>query len=367
MKQQLTVCRANEFSYEIYLREDFSDLSAAVSEAGLENRKVCIVTDSHVGPYYLEQIRQALQTCVSFETVFVMEAGEASKNLDTVQALYEHLIRNHFERKDFLVALGGGVVGDLTGFAAATYLRGVPFIQVPTTLLSQVDSSIGGKTGVDFQQYKNMVGAFHQPRLVYMNLSVLHTLPDTEFACGMGEVLKSGLIWDADYYRWLLENQKDIEARELSCLSKMILRCCDIKRQVVEKDPKEQGLRGILNFGHTIGHAIEKLMDFQLLHGQCVGLGTLAAAYISMKRGMLTSDEFALICEGNRRFHLPERISGLTKEQILAVTKSDKKMEGGRVKFILLKQLGEACIDTTVSDEEICEGIGFLLDGGIKL
>ena len=208
MKQQLTVCRANEFSYEIYLREDFSDLSAAVSEAGLENRKVCIVTDSHVGPYYLEQIRQALQTCVSFETVFVMEAGEASKNLDTVQALYEHLIRNHFERKDFLVALGGGVVGDLTGFAAATYLRGVPFIQVPTTLLSQVDSSIGGKTGVDFQQYKNMVGAFHQPRLVYMNLSVLHTLPDTEFACGMGEVLKSGLIWDADYYRWLLENQK---------------------------------------------------------------------------------------------------------------------------------------------------------------
>lgn len=366
MKQQLTVSRKHEFSYEIYLRKDFYDLPDALFATGLTGKKVCIVTDSHVAPIYLKKVQSLLEPMFSCVSVFIMDAGEASKNMDTVQKLYEHLILEHFERKDFLLALGGGVVGDLTGFAAATYLRGIDFVQVPTTLLSQVDSSIGGKTGVDFLQYKNMVGAFHQPRLVYMNLSALATLPDVEFSCGMGEVLKSGLIRDKEYYRWLLSNHDKILAQDLESLSKMISCCCAIKRQVVEEDPKEQGVRAILNFGHTIGHAVEKRMNFTLLHGQCVGLGTLAASYIAYKRGLLTAEEFETICEGNRLFGLPETVSGLSVQEILNATKSDKKMEAGRVKFVLLDNIGNAFVDTTVTDEELCSGINFILDGGNK-
>ena len=178
-----------------------------------------------------------------FETVtaFVFPAGEASKNLDTVKDLYTHLIENHFERKDILFALGGGVVGDLTGYAAATYLRGIDFIQLPTTLLAQVDSSVGGKTGVDFDQYKNMVGAFHHPRLVYMNMATLKSLNGDQFACGMGEVLKTGLIRDEKFYIWTINHMSEIEERIEPVLTKMIQKCCDIKRQVVENDPTEQG------------------------------------------------------------------------------------------------------------------------------
>lgn len=362
MNQQLTVSRAHEFSYQIDLQEDFSRLAEDLREAGLEGRKVCIVTDSHVAPLYAENVREALQPFYPQTAVFVMEAGEQNKNLDTVQKLYEFLIRNHFERKDFLLALGGGVVGDLAGFTAATYLRGISFVQVPTTLLAQVDSSIGGKTGVDFLQFKNMVGAFHQPRLVYMNLSALHTLPDMEFACGMGEVIKSGLIRDAAYFRWLLDNQEAIQRKELPVLSSMILRCCEIKRQVVEEDPREQGVRAILNFGHTIGHAVEKLKDFQLLHGQCVGLGMLSAAFLSMERGWLSRQDYERIRESSRLFGLPLTVSGLDREEILAATRSDKKMEAGRVKFVFLESIGKAILDTSVTDEEILRGIDVILD-----
>lgn len=364
MKQQLTVSREDEFSYQILLREDFSDLAKGLLDAGLTHRKVCIVTDSHVAPLYAKAVEKILQEMASEVTIFVFKAGEGNKHLGTVQNLYEHLILNKFERKDYLLALGGGVVGDLTGFAAATYLRGIDFVQVPTTLLAQVDSSIGGKTGVDFLRYKNMVGAFHQPRLVYMNLSVLHSLPEVEFACGMGEVLKTALIRDGEYYHWLLQHKNEIKEKELSYLSRMIASCCDIKRQVVEEDPKEQGLRAILNLGHTIGHAIEKLKNFTLLHGQCVGLGILAAAHISMEKGLLTAEEFQQILEGNRIFGLPEKVSDLDETEVLKATKNDKKMDGGQVKFILPRGIGKAYIDTSVTDEEICRGIRCILDGG---
>ncbi|MGI6070606.1 MAG: 3-dehydroquinate synthase [Blautia sp.] len=364
MKQQLTVSRADEFSYEILFREDFRDLNAALAKAGLTGRKICIVTDSHVAPLYAEAVEETVKDSAAAVTIFTLEAGEANKHLGTVQKLYEHLILHKFERKDYLLALGGGVVGDLTGFAAATYLRGIDFVQVPTTLLSQVDSSIGGKTGVDFLQYKNMVGAFHQPRLVYMNLSVLRSLPDVEFACGMGEVLKSGLIWDRTYYDWLLEHKQEIQSKEFSYLTQMIEGCCDIKRQVVEEDPTEQGVRAILNYGHTVGHAVEKLKDFQLLHGQCVGLGMLASAHISKARGLLSQAEFDRICQGIRMYGLPMEVTGLEEKEILEATKNDKKMDSGHVKFVLLKTIGEAYIDTNVTDEEILSGIRSILDGG---
>ena len=265
------------------------------------------------------------------------------------------------DRKGLLVALGGGVVGDLTGFGAATYLRGIDFIQVPTTLLAQVDSSVGGKTGVDFLQYKNMVGAFHQPRLVYMNMSTLQSLPEREFICGMGEILKTGLICDGDFFRFVCQNQETISELDLGMLSKMIRRCCEIKAGVVERDPKEQGERALLNLGHTVGHAVEKLKAFQLLHGQCVGIGLIAAACLSMNRGLLTEHEYEEIRNGCSSYKLPLSVDLLKAEDILAATKKDKKMEAGHIKFILMDGIGKSFIDKTVTDDELLQAIGEIL------
>lgn len=348
------------FSYEIVWEDGFLALAAQIKKLKLPARKYCIVTDSNVAELYLEEVKNALETLGVTVTTFIFTAGEASKNLDTVQNLYTHLIAEQYDRKDMLVALGGGVVGDLTGYTAATYLRGVDFIQVPTTLLSQVDSSVGGKTGVDFAQYKNMVGAFHHPRLVYMNLHTLDTLTEEQFACGMGEVLKTGLIRDAKLYEWTINHMSEIEERVYPVLVKMIQRCCDIKRQVVEEDPEEKGIRAILNLGHTVGHAIEKLKNFELLHGQCVALGTVAAAYISFKRGYLTTEEFYEVRDMNVGFDLPIYVDGLESDDILKATKSDKKMEHGKIKFILLQTIGNAVIDHTVTDEELLEAIDFI-------
>jgi 3-dehydroquinate synthase len=256
-----------------------------------------------------------------------------------------------------LVALGGGVVGDLTGYVAATYLRGIAYIQIPTTLLAQVDSSIGGKTGVDFSKYKNMVGAFKMPRLVYMNLSTLATLPERQFYAGMGEVLKSALIKDGMFYEWLINSLYEIYEKDPQTVRLMVYNCCNIKRLVVEKDPTEQGDRALLNFGHTIGHAIEKAMDFKLLHGECVALGMVAAAYIAYQRKMLSFDEYYEIRDMFVPFNLPITIEDIDPEEILRLTKSDKKMEAGQVKFVLLKKIGKAVIDHTVTDEEIMAGI----------
>lgn len=360
MSARLTVKKAQDFNYDILIEHDFSALSSALADLNLSGRKACIVTDATVGPLYAENVKEELEKVCSKVTVCTFPAGEKHKNLETVNTVYAHLIEEKYDRKDFLVALGGGVTGDLTGFTAATYLRGISFVQIPTTLLSQVDSSIGGKTGVDFQQYKNMVGAFHQPVLVYMNLSTLKSLPDVEFSCGMGEILKHGLIKDDKYYGWVINNMFEIDDREPEVLEEMILRSCEIKKRVVEKDPKEQGERALLNFGHTIGHAIEKLKGFQLLHGQCVALGTVAAAYISFKRELLSMEEFYEVRDMNVGFNLPITFEGLEPKDILAVTKLDKKMEQGKIKFILLKGIGKAFIDYTVTDEEILEAIDFI-------
>lgn len=357
-EQILNVKREGEFSYPIYFEEDFSRLADGMRKEGLSGKMLCIVSDSHVAPLYRDAVRNALEEVSDQIFTFVFEAGEKSKNLNTVQELYVSLIQHGLDRKGLLVALGGGVVGDLTGFGAATYLRGVDFIQIPTTLLAQVDSSVGGKTGVDFQQYKNMVGAFHQPRLVYMNMNTLKSLPDAEFACGMGEVLKTGLICDKELFRGVCANYEALKGREdLSVLSSSIRRCCEIKAGVVERDPKEQGERALLNLGHTVGHAVEKLKNFQLLHGQCVGIGLIAAAFLSMRRGLLTEKEYQEICNGCQLFDLPSRVDGLTAEEILGATKKDKKMEHGQIKFILMNGIGQSFIDKTVTDEEMKNAI----------
>lgn len=356
-EKNLNVRRGNDFFYSIYFENDFSNLSHALKEEGLADKNICVVSDSNVAPRYLNEVMKELSEISSYVTSFVFEAGEKNKNLNTVQQVYEHLIKHNFDRKSFLVALGGGVVGDLTGFTAATYLRGIDFVQIPTTLLAQVDSSVGGKTGVDFNQYKNMVGAFHQPRLVYMNMRTITTLPKVEFACGMGEVIKTGLICDKAFFDNTCINYEKLHALDFDILSATIRRCCEIKAGVVERDPKEQGERALLNLGHTIGHAIEKLMNFQMHHGQCVGTGLVAAAIISRKRGLLTDDEFRKICHACELFELPLKVCGLSSEDIIQATKKDKKMENGQIKFILMDGLGKSYIDKTVTDDELSRAI----------
>lgn len=361
MAKSIPVMADGSQIYSIELMQDFSALCTKLQALGFRReQKICIVTDSQVGPLYAKEVQRLLSEAFSTVVIYTFEAGESSKNIETVQGLYEFLILHHFDRRDFLVALGGGVVGDLTGFTAATYLRGIDFIQVPTTLLSQVDSSIGGKTGVDFMQYKNMVGAFYQPKLVYMNLAALKTLPERQIISGMGEIIKHGLIKDASYYRFLAQKHDAIMALDMDTTEEMIYRSCNIKREVVEKDPTEKGERALLNFGHTIGHAIEKLCDFSLYHGECVGLGLLSAAYLSMKLGNITGEDLSDIRNCLISYGFQTDISGLKPENVLAATKSDKKMVGNKVKFILLEHIGEAYIYRELSDEQILDGIRYV-------
>lgn len=353
----MPVSKDKKFCYPIVFEENFDRLTEVWKEYELSTEKICIVTDSNVEPLYAQTVKAELEKICEACVVFSFAAGEKSKNLDTVQKLYEFLIEQHFGRKDMLVALGGGVVGDLTGFAAATYLRGVSFVQIPTTLLSQVDSSIGGKTGVDFAQYKNMVGAFYMPKLVYMNLETLSTLPERQFYAGMGEVLKSALIKDGMFYGWIINNLYEVYEKDPEVIRLMVYNCCNIKRQVVEKDPEEKGERALLNFGHTIGHAIEKAKGFELLHGECIALGMVAASFIAYKRELLTFDEYYEIRDMFVPFNLPITIEDIDPQEIVRLTKSDKKMESGKIKFILLKKIGKAYIDTTVTEEELLMGI----------
>lgn len=346
--------------YNIVLKKDFFSLSDEVTTLGIKNKKLCIVTDSTVDKLYLEQVAAILSSCCLEVISFSFPAGEANKNLSTVQKLYKELILARFDRGDMLVALGGGVVGDLCGFAAATYLRGIDFIQIPTTLLSQVDSGIGGKTGVDFDAYKNMVGAFHMPRLVYTNISTLLTLPDNQFAAGMGEVIKHGLIKDRTYYEWILLNTNKIKDRDLTICQEMVVGSNLIKKEVVEQDPTEKGERMLLNFGHTLGHAIEKLKDFKLLHGECVALGALAAMRISNLRGLIPSEETDQLRSALKNFLIPVTVSGLSTTTVIEATKNDKKMESGLIKFVLLQEIGNAYIDRTVSKEEMEQALCYI-------
>lgn len=349
----MDVKKDGQFCYHIYLEPDFAKLPEAVEPLNIKERKLCIVADSTTAELYGAELKEILKETCTYVSMFVFPAGEVNKTLNTVRDLYEHLILEKFDRKDMLVALGGGVVGDLTGFAAATYLRGIGFIQIPTTLLSQVDSSIGGKTGVDFDAYKNMVGAFHMPRLVYMNLNVLKTLPDRQFACGMGEIIKHGLIQDSDYLEKLSTYQREIREKYYAALLWMVAGSCKVKRHVVEEDPTEQGIRAWLNFGHTIGHSVEKLKDFTLCHGECVAIGCAAAAWMSWKRGLISEKEKEAAEQLLLDYQLPVRVKGLKPEDIVKTTKLDKKMDAGKVKFVLLKKIGEAFVTRDVEDEEL--------------
>lgn len=347
--------------YDIRFEKDFSALEDSLNSLGCAGRKIAVITDSNVEKLYLAEVMDIARKVSDTVISFTIPAGEANKNLTQIEKIYETLIKNRFDRHDFLLALGGGVVGDMCGYAAATYLRGVSFVQIPTTLLSQTDSSVGGKTGVDFNGYKNMIGAFYMPRLVYMNISTLNSLDDRQFASGFAEVMKHGLIKDQSFYTWLIENMYEIQERDVDTLLYMVQKSCDIKRRVVEKDPTEQGDRALLNYGHTLGHAIEKAKDFSLTHGECVALGSIAAAFISWKKQLISMEEFYEIRDMFVPFDLPISIDDLDKEQVLDNVYSDKKADGNSIRFILLKSIGKAFIDKTVTKKEMEDALDELI------
>lgn len=357
MSDRLNILRDKKPCYDIVFSTDFDDLSGELEILGIADRKVCIIADSKVASLYGDEIMKILDGHCRKNVLFSFPEGEENKTLDTVKSIYTFLIREKFDRKDLLIALGGGVTGDITGFAAATYLRGIDFVQIPTTLLAQADSSIGGKTGVDFDGFKNMVGAFYMPKLVYMNVGVLKSLDDRQFFSGFAEIMKHGLIKDAVFYEWLLDHMYEICDRDVDTLLEMVERSSKIKKLVVEKDPTEKGDRALLNFGHTIGHAIEKYKNFTLTHGECVALGAVAAAFISWKHEWLSMEEYYEIRDMFVPFNLPISVEDIEPQEILRLTKSDKKVEGDSIKFVLLKKVGKAVIDRTVTDDDILNAL----------
>ncbi len=307
-------------------------------------RRCAVISDRHVAPLYAETACQAL-TAAGFEPLLVVvPAGETAKSLKTVEACYEQLARARLERKSFIVALGGGVVGDLAGFVAATYLRGLGFVQVPTTLLAQVDSSVGGKVGVNLSAGKNLVGTFYQPQLVLADLEALGSLPDREFRAGLAEVVKYGIIYDARLFQRLERDLPKLLRREPETVAAVVARCCQIKAEVVEQDETESGLRAILNFGHTVGHALEAISHYgKYLHGEAIAIGQAAAALLSRQVLGLSEPEVQRIRGLLRRAGLPTelKLSRRQRQKLLAAMRLDKKVSGGEIKFVLARRIGQ--------------------------
>jgi 3-dehydroquinate synthase len=307
-------------------------------------RRCAIITDANVGPRFAKTAAASLAKA-GFEPVLItVPAGEKAKSLKSVQRCYDLLAGHRLERKSFIVALGGGVVGDLAGFVAATYLRGIAFVQVPTTLLAQVDSSVGGKVGVNLKAGKNLVGAFHQPRLVSCDLDTLRTLPGREYRSGLAEVIKYGIIYDAPFFARLERDMARLKRRDRTALADVVARCCEIKAEVVCEDETESGVRAILNFGHTIGHALEAISGYgTYLHGEAISIGQVAAARLSSSIFGLPVSDADRISELLHRAGLPiaAPLTDSQKGRMFDAMKLDKKVSGGEVKFVLARRIGK--------------------------
>ena len=325
----------------------------------LKRKKVIVVSNTTVAPLYFEQFAKTLGRLGVQAVPVILPDGEQYKNWETLNLIFDGLLREHCERSTTLIALGGGVIGDMGGFAAACYQRGMPFIQVPTTLLSQVDSSVGGKTAINHPLGKNMIGAFYQPRLVLADISTLDTLPDRELRAGLAEVIKYGLIRDNAFFDWLEENIERLLAREEDALIYAVHRSCANKAEVVAADEREQGERALLNLGHTFGHAIETGLGYgNWLHGEAVSVGTLIAAELSSEMGWLQRSDIDRIESIFVRAGLPVRGVPLGPDRFLELMRHDKKVEDGRMRLVLLKEIGQAVLTDVASDAEMLAAIG---------
>ena len=336
-------------SYPIFIGQGLLNKPGLVTSF-IGKGKIVIVSNDVVAPLYLEKTRQLFSGHDVAE--IILPDGEANKNLDAISHIYDRLLAGKYDRNTLLVALGGGVVGDITGFAAATYLRGIHFIQIPTTVLAQVDSSVGGKTGVNHSLGKNMIGAFYQPRCVLADTDVLATLPAREVKAGLAEVIKYGLVYDAHFFNWLAENSKGIGESDPALLSQTIKTCCEIKAAIVAKDEKESGVRALLNLGHTFGHAIETASGYgNWLHGETVAMGMTMAADLSRRLGWIEPNvalRIRAVLEEN--FGMPVLPpADITVEQYLDLMLSDKKAESGKIRFVLLRAIGEGVVEGDIA------------------
>ncbi len=344
-----------ERSYPIYIGRDLFGEGDLLSRH-IRGGEVVLVSNDTVAPLYLDRVRAALGERRTVTEV-ILPDGEQHKNLDSLNRIFDQVMAEKHSRATTFVAVGGGVVGDITGFAAACYQRGVEFVQVPTTLLAQVDSSVGGKTAVNHPRGKNMIGAFYQPRAVLIDTNTLHTLPPREFAAGLAEVVKYGLICDLDFYRWLQADMPRLLAREEAPLAEAIERSCASKAHVVAEDEREGGLRAILNFGHTFGHAIETAQGYgSWLHGEAVAAGMMLAMELSARRGWIEAQEVADFERLLTSMNLPRRPpEGMTPARFLDLMGHDKKVIDGRLRLVLLRAMGQACIVDDAGESELLE------------
>lgn len=330
---------------------------ASVWEECVAHSEVVIVTNDVVAPLYLEAVKAGLEKPGRRLLTLVLPDGEAHKNQTTLTRIYDFLLQNNLSRKVVLVALGGGVIGDMTGYAAATYQRGVDFVQVPTTLLSQVDSSVGGKTGINHPLGKNMIGAFKQPIAVLIDPTVLSTLPERELSAGLAEVIKYGLIGDADFFSWLEQSMPDLMANDSSAISEAIYRSCAAKARIVAADETEQGLRATLNLGHTFGHAIEAEMGYGTwLHGEAVGAGMIMACSMSKRLGWIGDDVFTRALTLIGQAGLPVEVpANMTPDSFMTHMARDKKVESGQLRLVLLTGLGQAVVTADFAPDVLAE------------
>jgi len=318
----------------------------------LRPSRLLVVTDARVGPLYATRARAALQA-VAPTTVFELAGGETGKDMRAIEAVLDALLADGADRRSVVVALGGGVIGDIAGFAAAIYMRGIRFVQVPTTLLAQVDSSVGGKTGVNHRRGKNLIGAFHQPQAVVADTDTLRTLPPRELSAGLAEVLKHGLLADAGYFARVTHDLPQLLACQELPLTDAIARSCEIKAAIVARDEKEAGERALLNLGHTFGHAIEALTGYERwLHGEAVGCGMCLAADLSQRLGLISLADAEAIGKAVAAAGLPTRIDGLNRAAAIESMRGDKKAEAGEIRFIVLERIGRA-VQRTVPSEAL--------------
>jgi 3-dehydroquinate synthase len=341
-------------SYEIRIGKGILDRMILLIAKNNKASRYVIITDSHVNRLYGQTILDAMTQAGLNASLLEIPAGESSKNISTVLDIAGKLLAAGADRGTLLVALGGGVVGDLTGFIASVYMRSVPYIQIPTTLVGQVDSAIGGKTAVDLPQGKNLLGTFYQPRAVFADLGFLDTLPENEFNNGLAEIIKYGIIEDEKLFKLLEENMDAVKNRDSAQLLKIIETCCRIKKSIVEIDEREQGIRRILNFGHTLGHALEAVSGYTLSHGEGVALGMIAAAKLSEKMNYLSKDELIRVEKVIALAGLPAKIpASLAAGEVIARLKMDKKKKDDQVHFVLVKKIGMPFVSSSVSSEKL--------------
>ncbi len=341
-------------SYPIFIEDGAMEkIGFDLARRNIASRYV-VIADDHVAKLYGSTLMTTLGNSGIKAELLTFPRGEVSKNLQVFSRLSSRLAQLGIDRTSGIIALGGGVTGDLAGFLAASYMRGIPFVQVPTTLLSQVDSSVGGKTGVDIPEGKNLVGAFYQPRAVYIDTAVLITLPVEELLGGIAEVIKYGVIWDYEFYCFMERNLDAILALEPSVIQQMVHSCCAIKAEVVAKDEREADLRRILNFGHTIGHAVEAASDYSLIHGHAVAIGMVAALRISVASGLCKRKEAGRVATLIHAFGLPTEIpEDMDRKRIKAYIKTDKKSVAGSVHYILPTSIGSVIISNEVTEEQV--------------